>query len=48
MRTEGYFALGTLALIVILTGAAVWLANAPLHPQIQQAHLQMSDERIPR
>jgi len=45
---EIFVVLGALVLIVILSGGAVWLANAPLQPPSQQTHLVLPDERISR
>lgn len=47
MRKEILFAFGAFALIIAVTGGLVWLANAPLKPSTQQAHMVLPDERIP-
>jgi hypothetical protein len=47
MRKGILFILSVLALAVVLSGAAVWLANAPLQPAPQSTHRVLPDERIP-
>lgn len=47
MRKEVLFALGGFALVVVLIGASLWLAYAPMQPPAQPTHVVLPDERIP-
>lgn len=47
MRKEVMLALSAFILVIVIVGAAMWLANAPLQPPSLETHQVLPDERIP-
>jgi hypothetical protein len=48
MRKEVLFVLGGFGLVLVMLGAGVWLANAPMQPPTEPTRLVLPDARIPR